>query len=214
MRFLFALLRPYLFWIFLSVIIYLYRNQLLVWLGNLSRRRTHLRSLQDQIINQHNAKARFELGLNQLRWGNYKKAISFLEEAKQIEADNFEIRYYLGVAYQGIKEYDLAVSELKTSLTLKKDNLTADILLKLGDTYYLQKNYPAAVDTYQQVLEINPFEGEALYKLGLTNYRLDLKEESKKYLNKAIVEIKALPAFRYKKDRIWLYKAYLLKIML
>lgn len=214
MRFLFSILKPYLFWIFLSIIIYLYRGQILTWLNNFNRRKAHLKFLQEQIINQYNAKARLELGLNQLRRGNYKKAIAFLEEAKKIEADNSEIYYYLGIAYCKANKTSQAITEFKSALNLKKDNLSEDILTKLGDTYYLQKNYPAAADSYQQALEINPYKGEALYKLGLTNYRLHFKEEAQKYLRKAITEIKVLPAFRYKKDRIWLYKAILLRLFI
>ena len=213
MRFLLSLLLgPHLFWVLLAIIIYLFRGQILYFMELNTRQRAHLNFLKEQTLNRYDAKARFELGLNQFKWGNYPKAIILFQEAVTIDPDQHDCHYYLGLAYQRTKNFSLALAELTRCLELKPDYLYGQVWLKLGDICYQQRDFPGALAYYQKMLTVNPYEGEALYKIGLTYYNLAQKDEAKAYLNRAISEIKTLPHFRYNKDRQWLYKARLIKL--
>jgi tetratricopeptide (TPR) repeat protein len=208
------IIRHYFLWILISVIIYLYRRQLMDLLNRRQRRAAHLRFLREQIHNRYDAKARFELGLYVLRLGNYREALRLFQEALETDAENADLHFYLGITFQKLRNFNAAADEFKTYLNLKKDYDSGQALLKLGDIYRSQRDYSGALTYYLQMLTINPYEGEALYKIGFIKYLQSAYKESRQYLNQAITEIKALPKFRYKKDRIWLYKAILLKILL
>jgi tetratricopeptide (TPR) repeat protein len=183
-------------------------------LNSRKRRGAHLRFLREQIHNRYDVKARLELGLYDLRLGNYREALRLFQEALETDAENADLHFYLGIAFQKLHQLNAAADEFKTCLRLKKDYGSGQALLKLGDVYRSQHDYSSALTYYLQMLTINPYEGEALYKIGFTNYLQGSYKEARRYLTQAITEIKALPKFRYKKDRIWLYKAALLKILL
>lgn len=183
-------------------------------LNRRKRHGAHLRFLREQIHNRYDVKSRLELGLHDLRLGNYREALCLFQEALETDANNADLHFYLGIAYQKLHDFNAAANELKTCLDLKKDYDSGQVLLKLGDIYRFQHNYSSALTYYLQMLTINPYEGEALYKIGFIYYLQGSYKEARQYLTQAITEIKALPEFRYKKDRIWLYKAALLKILL
>jgi len=204
----------YFIWILMSVVIYIYRRQLLDLMNGFKRRRAHLQFLKEQTYNRYDSKSRLELGLYYTRLGNYHDAIHLFTEALKTDPGNADLHFYLGIAFQKVHNFSSAAGEFKSCLDLKKDYGSGQVLLKLGDTYRLQRNYSGALTYYLQMLEINPYEGEALYKIGFIKYHLGSDAEAREYLNQAIVEIKALPKFRYKKDRAWLYKAVLIKLLL
>jgi tetratricopeptide (TPR) repeat protein len=178
------------------------------------RHGAHLRFLREQIHNRYDVKARLELGLYDLRLGNYREALRLFQEALETDAENADLHYYLGIAFQKMRNYDAAAKEFKTCLNLKTDYGSGQVLLKLGDIYRFQHDYTTALTYYLQMLTINPYDGEALYKIGFTKYLQGFYQEARQYLTQAITEIKALPKFRYKKDKVWLYKAVLLKTLL
>jgi tetratricopeptide (TPR) repeat protein len=208
------IVRNYFIWVVLSAVIYIYRRQLLDLMNGFQRRRAHMSFLKEQTYNRYDFKARFELGLHYLHLGNYQDAIHLFKEALEADPDNADLHFYLGITFQKLRNHDFAISEFKNCLNLKKDYGSGQALLKLGDAYRFRHDYSEALNYYLQMLTINPYEGEALYKIGFTNYLLGVSGEANKYLNQAITEIKALPKFAYKKDRIWLYKAILLKLLL
>jgi tetratricopeptide (TPR) repeat protein len=198
----------------LSIIIYIYRRQIIQFRNGFKKRRDYLRFLNERIYNRYDVKARFELGLRHLRLGNYWDAVQLFKEALETDPENAELHFHLGIAFQKLRNYHAALAEFKNCLNLKKDYGSGQVLLKLGDTYRFQRDYPTALTFYIQMLKINPYEGEALYKIGLTKYHLHSYGEAIKYFDQAITEIRALPKFRYKKDRIWLYMSILLKLLL
>lgn len=208
------IIRHYFFWIVLAVIVFIYRRQIMELMNRRKRQGARLRFLREQIHNRYDAKARLELGLHHFRLGNYREALRLFQEALDTDAGNADLHYYLGLTYQKLRNYRAAVTEFQTCLNLKTDYDSGQALLKLGDTYRYQHDYPAALTYYLQMLAINPYEGEALYKIGFTKYLQSSYTEARQYLTQAITEIKALPKFRYKKDRIWLYKAVLLKFLM
>ncbi len=214
LSFLLYILSHYFIWIILSIIIYIYRHQLIRLINGFQSHRAYLRFLKEQTHNRYDSKARYELGLYHLRLGNYREAVHLYQEALETDPQNADLHFYLGVAFQKMRNYPPAIAAFKNCLNLKNDYGSGQALLKLGDIYRSQSNYSAALDVYSQVLLLNPYEGEAYYKMGLTKYHLKLYSEAKEYLNQAITEIKALPKFRYKKDRIWLYQSILLKLLL
>ncbi len=208
------ILTHYFIWIVFSIIIYIYRRQIIQFMTGLQKRREHLSFLNEQIHNRYDTKARFELGLYQLRLGNYQNAVQLFSEALENDPENAELHFQLGIAYQKLRNYPAAISEFKNCLNLKRNYNSSQVLLKLGDTYRFQQDYLTALTFYTQMLQINPYEGEALYKIGLAKYHLHSYQEARRYFNQAITEIKALPQFRYRKDRLWLYLSILMKFRL
>jgi tetratricopeptide (TPR) repeat protein len=204
---------PWFIWILLSILIYIFRGPLLSLINQFKHRRSRLRFLKEQTLNQFDANARFELGLNQLRWGNYGIAISRFQEALKIDPANVDAHFHLGIAYLRTNKFPEAVTEFNRCIELKPDYSYGQAWMRLGDTYCGQREFRTALDSYQKVLDNYPYDGEALYKMGLSHYRLKSRAEAKRYLDQSIAEIKALPRFRYKIDRVWLYKAVWLKLI-
>lgn len=212
--FIVEIIQHYFFWILLGVFVFIYRRQIMELMNLRNRQAARLRFLQEQIHNRHDGKARLELGLYYLNLGNFREALRLFREAVETDAENAELHYYLGVTYQKLRDYSAAAAEFQSCLHLKNDYGSGAALLKLGDTCRYQNDYSTALSYYLQMLTINPYEAEGLFKIGFTKFLQSSYTEARQYLNRAIAEIKALPKFRYTKDRHWLYKAYLLKFLM
>lgn len=208
------IIRHYFFWILLGVFIFIYRRQIMELMNDRKRQGARLRFLREQIHNRYDIKSRLELGLYHFKRGNYREALHLFKEALDTDTENADVHYYLGVTYLKQRNYKAAVTEFQACLNIKKDYGSGEALLKLGDAYRFQNDYNTALTYYLQMLTINPYEAEALYKIGFTKYLQSAYTEARQYLNRAITEIKALPKFRYRTDRRWLYRALLLKILM
>ncbi len=109
--------------------------------------------------------------------GQSDQVISLLEPHKS-DAKNDSALFFneLGVAYRKKGKLGEAVQAYQKALTLDPGNPV--IMKNLADVFYLQKEYPKAIEFCKQALQSNPRFHQAHSTLGLAYYRLGKYKES------------------------------------
>lgn len=125
----------------------------------------------------------FNLGVEYYKAGNYPAAKSCFEQLI-INRDYHSPlqRYYLGVIYDALKEYDKAISMLTE--TISRFPYFLEAYNSLGISYKHAGNYAKAIQTYKDLLRVNENSetghlgiGEAYYEMG--KYALAIDEFKK-----------------------------------
>lgn len=90
-------------------------------------------------------------------------------------------RYGIGYAYYNTEQYDRALTHFKEYVERggEKAQFYNDALLRLADSYYANKIYGNAIDTYRKAIkEGNPEQDYAYFQLGLVNSINDRNQEA------------------------------------
>ena len=114
-------------------------------------------------------------------------------------------RYGLGYAYYNTKQYDKAQPQFKAYLAdpaaKPTDPNYYDTTLRLGDTYYVAKDYQTALTQYDKVIQANaPDKDYAYYQKGVTLGLLGRKNEAATTLSTLL---KANPNSRYAEQAVF-----------
>ena len=106
------------------------------------------------LIDRHNAKSYFKLGICYKNLKEYSKAIKYLEQATQIEEDYYEAFYELGICHllEGIPCG--AIKNFICAIQINPDNPEA--VLQLGIAHELCEEYDLALMIYQKLIENSP----------------------------------------------------------
>lgn len=97
------------------------------------------------------AKALTNLGASLLAAGEPHKALPELLEARKLDPKNADLENYIGQAYYGMKEYDLAVESYGRALELSPQR--TDIRNNRGLAYLDQKKYDLALAEFNLCLK-------------------------------------------------------------
>ncbi|MBO9672487.1 MAG: tetratricopeptide repeat protein [Sphingobacteriaceae bacterium] len=90
--------------------------------------------------------------------GHYENAIKVGDEALTIYPNQASLYYYMAYALYKTGKYELAQSNLKTSLQLDVENksLQAQIYALQGDIYINQNNFQAAKTVFEKAISLEP----------------------------------------------------------
>ncbi|MCP3931183.1 MAG: tetratricopeptide repeat protein [Bacteroidetes bacterium] len=123
-----------------------------------------------------NASANFQIGQGLLKADLTSDALVFLDKASSLDPRNEEYSFWKGIAYWENGDLEMERTSYLESISINSDYLPA--ILNLGNNFLQAGDYHESLLLYKRVLEINPFEKQALYNLALT-YRLigDIKQE-------------------------------------
>jgi tetratricopeptide (TPR) repeat protein len=113
------------------------------------------------------------------RLGQFDNAQTSLEQAKQLEPGSLEVLYNQALLYEDEQRYDDAIKVLNDTIAgTKKQTGTAvnpsamTILYEeLGQTYRKQENYPAAIQTYQEMAKLGSESEKHAEMLLIETYR-------------------------------------------
>ncbi len=103
------------------------------------------------------------------------------------EEEKAEEYYKLGYEFYSLKDYIVAVEEIKKALIIKSDYPHARYLL--AECYFQQKEYKLAQVEYERVVtdsEINEYTDDALWGSGWCYYLLEEYEEAAKRFSKLL----------------------------
>ena len=114
-------------------------------------------------------------------------------------------RYGLGYAYYNTKQYERARPQFQAFLNdtdaKPSDPNYYDATLRLADTYYVAKSYPAALDLYDKVIQANAADKDyAYYQKGVTLGALGRRDEATKTLASLL---KTAPGSRYAEQAVY-----------
>lgn len=101
--------------------------------------------------------------------------------------ENAEEYYKLGYEFYSLKDYTVAIEELKKALTIKSDYPSARYLL--AESYFQQKEYKLAQVEYDRVVTdsaINEYTDDALWGSGWCYYLLEEYEEAARRFSKLL----------------------------
>ncbi len=109
-----------------------------------------------QITSLDEEAAAVQTGQRHIRREDYREAVDFLVTAAQKYPQNAEIRYTLGLGYDGLKQHSVAVSQY--SLALKYDPYLPGAVYEMG-MHYLQLNQMNSVQEMLARLQSNCARG-------------------------------------------------------
>ncbi len=111
-----------------------------------------------------------------LQEGDVDAAIPLLEEALALEPDLARAHFFLGTALRALGRYDEALEHLETARAqYPRDRV---VLGQIGRLQFLDRQYEAAIATYQAVLAIDPEDVGAHYNLMLAHQGAGDREEA------------------------------------
>jgi TolA-binding protein len=113
-----------------------------------------------------------------------KKTTELKTSSDEEKAEEY---YKLGYEFYSLKDYIVAIEELKKALTVKSDYPHARYLL--AECYFQQKEYKLAQVEYERVVtdsEINEYTDDALWSSGWCYYLLEEYEEAAKRFSKLL----------------------------
>jgi tetratricopeptide (TPR) repeat protein len=85
---------------------------------------------------------------------NFKPMIDLLTQSLSYGNDFFDIHFYLGIAYNGSAQYDLAIQQYERALELNNRSIDANI--QAGISYQNMKSYSKARDYFRRAIVIDP----------------------------------------------------------
>jgi Bardet-Biedl syndrome 4 protein len=96
--------------------------------------------------------------------GRHKTAADIYEEAKKLDANDWEACYGAGLCYAFAKDAEKALENFRKANTIQRHECT---FLELGKLHTNMGNYPQAVDVYLEALEFSPESSDIMTTLGL-----------------------------------------------
>ncbi|MEA5505079.1 tetratricopeptide repeat protein [Halotia wernerae UHCC 0503] len=116
-------------------------------------------------ITENTSSEFLNLGVDQMRRGNYNKAIENFNQAIQLQPD-FTVAYSdRCLAYLQLQDYYQAVTDCTQAINLATENV--EPYLNRGLAHYRQGNYLAAIANYNQAIALKPDDFRAYYNRGL-----------------------------------------------
>ncbi len=99
---------------------------------------------------------------------NYAEALKIFLEALQIEPENAEVRYFVGIAYLALDKVDDAIVHLERARQLDPTDL--DVAFNLGVAYFTKGDYERARAQFGVVYEKEPKRDNLGYYLGFIHF--------------------------------------------
>jgi Tfp pilus assembly protein PilF len=101
-----------------------------------------------------------------IQQGNMEDAETLLSEALKIDPNLAKTHFFLGTALKALGRYDESIDHLKRAAALyPRDRVVQN---QLGRVLFLQRDFTAALEAFQNVLAIDPEDLQAHYNMMLS----------------------------------------------
>ena len=128
-------------------------------------------------------KAQISLAKALMMEGNYAKALPELLEAQKMAPKNADVQNFIGLAHNGLKEYEEAIESFHKALQLNPGR--TDVRNNLGLTYLALQKYDQALTALTLAIELKPDYGKTYQLIGRVYLAKDQTKEAVDYLTKA-----------------------------
>jgi tetratricopeptide (TPR) repeat protein len=137
------------------------------------------------------ARAYFERGLDAYKKNYDEDAVESFERVVQMEPDNAEAHYRLGLAYAAVGKSGEAEKSFERAVRLytketKEGPDDAEEEFNLGQAYGKLGKYADAIKAYKRAIKDAPDDSDKYYELGLAYSKLAQYKEAVAALNKAV----------------------------
>ncbi|MBR1535600.1 MAG: tetratricopeptide repeat protein [Treponema sp.] len=109
-------------------------------------------------------KASLRQGICAVKLGKIEESFRGLSAAAQINPNDFEVNYYLGLAFYKNNEFEKAVPRFKKVVVVKPE--ATGINSPLGMSLYKAKHYKESLPYLKRALDENPDNKEALFAMA------------------------------------------------
>ncbi len=125
----------------------------------------------------------------------YDTAITYFEEAIQLNPNFSEAYNNLGNIKKRIGKIEEAISCFKKAIELKENNILA--YFNLANTYRENRYFNELIETYEKILSFNPNDVKTLYNLGSVYLFLGEISKGKNFFEKIIkINKNHIPSYR------------------
>jgi len=128
-----------------------------------------------------------EEGRRSLKTKNYYTAIDYFKQAYELEPDNPEVHYYLGITYGRMQRYEKAIENLE--LVLKSELAfihKVHVKMILGYIYTIQEKYDRALEFFRSVVKSGIETAQAYAAIGYIMHKKGEVKEALMNLYRAI----------------------------
>ncbi|MFY9242923.1 MAG: tetratricopeptide repeat protein [Polaribacter sp.] len=127
------------------------------------------------------------------RLEKYQEALSRYNQLNNLVKDNsfVLIDYNIGYSYFKLEQYDRAASAFKKFVSVKDldTEIKYDAFVRLGDSYYANREYKSAMKAYENIIENNASSADyAQYQIGMCYGFLEQNESKIDALTKVVNE--------------------------
>lgn len=128
--------------------------------------------------------ALIEMGKIALIARKYSQAQTLFERAVKYQPDSSDATYHLAQAF--LRGGNMEAGRAALERTLQLDDRYLKALHDLGWADYLSNDWARAEARFQAALEINPYDGRVLEKMGIVQSKLGRTEQAKDYFKRAL----------------------------
>ena len=108
-----------------------------------------------------------------------------LEDASNLDPNNFEVAYQLARFLTQKKDFPAAIQQYQKALYL--NNQAHVVYFNLGYIYMTQGDYQSAIDNYQSCRSLNPpYQDEVLTNLGIIELKRNKSTEARSWFQQAL----------------------------
>lgn len=160
-------------------------NQIALGISN------HKKAIQ---TNSEYLDSHYELGFIYIELEDFSKALEHFEKIRQSDP-NYNYSYYgnfyygLGITYNGLNKYDLAIASLNKAITLQNPKDSIDLsnyYCELAESNYNKGNNSGAIGNYKLSIQYNSNNVKANFSLGHLYQELKEFDNAIIYYNKTI----------------------------
>ena len=117
---------------------------------------------------------------------NLQKSVDYYQQATQKDPSDVDTWRDLAGTYRRLQETDKAVEAYQSALDQQpNDQQAGDIYSKLGDIYYINKDYGTAQVMYKKAIEHVPDDTQIYYQLGLCAFNRESYSEAADFFQEA-----------------------------
>jgi len=141
------------------------------------------------VIKKYYDESSYEINVR-LGWLNYMAGLFSESTAcytKAIQLMPYSIEARLGYVYPASAQgnWDQVISKYQEVLKIDPSNYTGNY--KLGAIYYTRKDYTSAFKHFEKLVNMYPFDYDALHMFAWTNYQMGKLREAKVLFNKTLL---------------------------
>lgn len=120
----------------------------------------------------------------------FAKSERSLAVALAVDPSDGDARYYMGLVKAEKKEFAAALAELEKARAAKVGDTAVTVLIRNagGRIWYGQERYPDAMQEFSAALEADPDNFEALYYMGMINYKENGYSAAKPYFDRIVLK--------------------------
>lgn len=134
-----------------------------------------------------NTEILFQMGLSKYLQENYEQALSYFNQALQLDPEHVNAHLYIGLIGVKIAEY-WYLDHLQFVLARQPDNIM--VLMARGNLYRSKGDYELSINDYLRVLQIDPRNWKAYYELGKTYILRNADTPDSLYSHKGLESLK------------------------